>query len=291
MIKFYRSTVETLSDADIVLIGVPDESRSHAERRGTSRAPDIIRLASNQSEFFKRDGKIIATNPMRGSLYDKKILDFGNIERERLPSLICHLISNGKLPIIMGGDHSITTIALEQIGKMLGKISIFYFDAHPDFVSSTNNYYGSVMTDSSEFIDFKNSVLIGTRAAEAEELDNAAKVGLEVITPLDLAEAGLPRLAGRLTNQGRQKKYVSVDLDCLDPAFAPAVSVPCPGGLSSTELLYLVKRIVNSGGIIGMDIVELSPDFDLNNITAWLAARIISESMASLNEQQKTNKG
>jgi agmatinase len=290
MIKFYRSTIETLSDADIVLIGVPDESRSHAERRGTSRAPDIIRLASNESEFFKRDGKIIPTSPMRGSLNDKKIMDLGNVERERLPSIICHLISNRKLPIIMGGDHSITTIALKQIGKMLGKISIFYFDAHPDFVSSTKNYYGSVMTDSAEFIDFKNSVLVGTRSAEAEELDNAAKVGLEVITPLDLAELGLPRLAGRLTNERQQKKYVSVDLDCLDPAFAPGVSVPSPGGLSSTELLYLVKRIVNSG-IIALDIVELSPDFDLNNITAWLAARIISESMASLNEQRETNIG
>jgi agmatinase len=284
MIKFYRSTAETLSDADIVLIGVPDESRSHAKRRGTSRAPDMIRLASNESEFFKRDDKIIPTSPMRGSLSDKKILDFGNVERERLSGLIFHIISNGKLPIIIGGDHSITTIALKQIGKMLGKISVFYFDAHPDFVSSTNNYYGSIMTDSAQFIDFKNSMLIGTRAAEAEELDNAAKVGLEVITPLEVAELGLLKVAGQLTDERRQKKYISIDLDCLDPAFAPGVSVPSPGGLSSTELLSLVKRTVHSG-IIAMDIVELSPDFDLNNITACMAARIISESIASINKQ------
>ena len=284
MIKFYRSTVQTLSDADIVLIGVPDESRSHAKRRGTSRAPDMIRLASNESEFFKRDDKIIPTSPMRGSLSDKKILDFGNVERERLSGLIFHIISNGKLPIIIGGDHSITTIALKQIVKILGKISVFYFDAHPDFVSSTNNYYGSIMTDSAQFIDFKNSMLIGTRAAEAEELDNAAKVGLEVITPLEVAELGLLKVAGQLTDERRQKKYISIDLDCLDPAFAPGVSVPSPGGLSSTELLYLVKRTVHSG-IIAMDIVELSPDFDLNNITACMAARIISESIASINKQ------
>jgi agmatinase len=284
MIKFFRSTVETMLDADIILIGVPDESRSHAKRRGTSRAPDMIRLASNESEFFKRDDKIIPTSPMRGSLSDKKILDFGNVERERLAGIIFHIISNGKLPIIIGGDHSITTIALKQIGKMLGKISVFYFDAHPDFVSSTNNYYGSIMTDSAQFIDFKNSMLIGTRAAEAEELDNAAKVGLEVITPLEVAELGLLKVAGQLTDERRQKKYISIDLDCLDPAFAPGVSVPSPGGLSSTELLSLVKRTVHSG-IIAMDIVELSPDFDLNNITACMAARIISESIASINKQ------
>jgi agmatinase len=283
MIKFFRSTVETLSDADIVLIGVPDESRSHARRKGTSRAPDTIRIASNETEFFEREGKITPTTAMRGNLLDKKILDLGNAGRERLPGIILDIISRGKLPIIIGGDHSVTTIALRQIGEMLGKISLFYFDAHPDFVSSTNNYYGSIMTDSAEFINFKKSILIGTRAAEAEEIDNATKVGLEIITPMDLAELGPTKLARRLDNKTRHKKYISIDLDCVDPAFAPGVSVPCPGGISSMDLIYLVKRAVQSG-IIAMYIVELSPDFDLNNITACLAAKIISESIASINK-------
>jgi len=283
MIKFFRSTVESLSVADIVLIGVPDESRSHARRKGTSRAPDTIRIASNETEFFEREDKIIPTTPMRGNLLDKKILDLGNAPRERLPGIILDIISHGKLPIIIGGDHSITTVALKQIGKMIGKINLFYFDAHPDFVSSTNNYYGSVMTDSAEFINFEKSMLIGTRAAEAEEIDNATKVGLEIITPMDIAELGLSKLARRFDNKTRYKKYISIDLDCVDPAFAPGVSVPCPGGISSTDLIYLVKRAVQSG-IIAMDIVELSPDFDLNNITACLAAKIISESIASISK-------
>lgn len=283
MIKFFRSTVETLSGADIVLIGVPDESKSHSRRKGTSRAPDTIRTASNETEFFEREGKIIPTTTMRGNLLDKKILDLGNVGRERLPGIILYIISRGKLPIIIGGDHSITTIALSQIGKVLGKISLFYFDAHPDFVSSTNNYYGSIMTDSAEFINFKKSILIGTRAAEAEEIDNATKVGLEIITPMDVAELGLSELARRLDNKTQHKKYISIDLDCIDPAFAPGVSVPCPGGISSTELIYLVKRAVQSG-IIAMDIVELSPDFDHNKITASLAAKIISEAIASINK-------
>jgi agmatinase len=285
MVVFYRSTVDTLSDADIILIGVPDESRSHAKRKGTSRAPDMIRLASNESEFFKREGRIIPTSPMRGSLAGKKILDLGNVQRENLSRLIFDIISRGKIPIIIGGDHSITTIALREIGKILGKISLVYFDAHPDFVSSTKNYYGSVMTDSAEFIDFKKSLLIGTRAAEAEELENAAKVGMKIISPLEVLELGVLKLARRFSGKRRENKYVSIDLDCLDPAFAPGVSVPSPGGLSSTDLLYLVKQAVRSG-IIAMDIVELSPDFDLNDMTAYLAARIISESIASLNKGQ-----
>jgi agmatinase len=76
-------------------------------------------------------------------------------------------------------------------------------------------------------------------------------------------------------------KYISIDLDCVDPAYAPGVSLPSAGGLSSIDLIYLAKHVIEFG-IVGMDIVELSPDFDFNNLTANLAARIISESIASM---------
>lgn len=281
MVHFYRSNVNTILDANIVLIGVPDESKSHAKRKGTNRAPDVIRLASNKCEFFERDGKIIPVSPMGGILENKKVLDFGNVRREELYQLMVDLVSNKKVPIIIGGDHSITSLALEAIGNVLGKIGILYFDAHPDFVSSTRNYYGSVLTDSATSIDFKKSMLIGTRAAEPEELANATKVGLEIITPLDIAELGVLNIANRFMSKVNGKKYVSIDLDCLDPAFAPAVSVPTPCGLSSIDLIYLVKHAVDNG-IIGIDIVELSPDFDVNDVTADLAARILLESIASV---------
>jgi agmatinase len=281
MVHFYRSTADTITDADIVLIGVPDESKSHAKRKGTSKGPDFLRLASNESEFFKRDGKIIPISPMRGSLDNKRVLDVGNVKREDLYQLIFDLVSDNKIPIIIGGDHSITTVALQAIGNALGEIGLLYFDAHPDFVSSTRNYYGSILTDSTQSLDFKKSMLIGIRAAEPEEMENAAKVGLEIITPMDIAEAGVLKIAERLKSRMSDKKYVSIDLDCLDPAFAPGVSVPTPGGLSSVDLIYLLKQAVGSG-IVGIDIVELSPDFDVNNITAYLAARILLESLASI---------
>ena len=68
------------------------------------------------------------------------------------------------MPVVIGGDHSITSVVLQAIGDVYGKIGLFYFDAHPDFVSSTINYYGSVLTDSYHWIDFPNSMLIGTRS-------------------------------------------------------------------------------------------------------------------------------
>jgi agmatinase len=289
MAHFYRSNVDKVSEADIVIIGLPDESKSHAKRKGTSKAPDIIRHASNESEFFERDGKIIPISPLQGSIASKQILDYGNAKREDLYQLIFDLVSTKKIPIVIGGDHSVTTIALKAIGDVYGKIGLFYFDAHPDFVSSTRDYYGSVLSDSSSSINFRKSTLIGTRAAAPEELENADKVGLEVITPMDIEELGVSKIAERMRPKiNNIKKYISIDLDCLDPAFAPGVSLPSPCGLSSLELIYFVKLAVNSG-IIGIDIVELSPDFDMNNITAYLAARILLEAIASMKLDYRTN--
>ena len=187
-----------------------------------------------------------------------------------------------KIPIIIGGDHSITTIALRAIGSVLGKIGLFYFDAHPDFVSSMRNYYGSGLMDSAQSIEYKKSMLIGTRAAELEELDNAQHVGLEIVSPMDFVELGILKVADKVVSKAAGLvKYISIDLDCIDPAFAPGVSLPSVGGLSSIDLIYLVKRAIDSG-LVGIDIVELSPDFDINHTTANLAARIISECIGSI---------
>ena len=282
MVSLYHSNTDSITKADIVIIGVPDESKSHARRKGTSKGPDIIRIASNESDFFERNGKIIPICPMRGCFDSKKILDYGNIKRENLYQLIFDLVSSKKIPIILGGDHSITTIALKAIEDFFGKVGLIYFDAHPDFVSSTTDYYGSVITDSIKCIDIGQSMMIGIRSAEPEELVNAGKTNLELVTPMDVNELGISKIADRVKSKDNKgKRYISIDLDCLDPAFAPGVSVPSPCGLSSIDLICLMKLAISSG-IVGLDIVEFSPDFDVNNITASLVARILLESIASI---------
>jgi agmatinase len=245
----------------------------------------VLRIASNESEFFERNGQLIPISPMRGTFERKNVFDAGNVDnRQRLYNTILDLASKRKLSIIIGGDHSLTTEALKAASAgSRAKLSLLYFDAHPDFVSSTRNYYGSVLTDSAGSIDFGASMLIGTRAAEPEELANAQNEGLKILNPLDIAEIGVDKTAKLIQSRtAGAHTYVSVDLDCLDPAFAPGVSVPSPGGLSTTDLIYLLNRTLSAGNTIGMDIVELSPDFDLNGMTASAAARILSECIASV---------
>jgi agmatinase len=285
VVKLFHSNVHSIAQADIVILGVPDESRSHAKRKGASKGPDNLRLASNYYEFFEREGNRIPICPMSGTLGNKKILDFGNVPRDDLYRLVFDIVSNKKIPITIGGDHSITTIILQAIYDTFEgeKISLLYFDAHPDFVSSTRNYYGSVITDSSGYINFTKSILIGTRAAEREELKNASKQKLEIITPIDIIELGINATVKKIIAKcGPNKVYMSIDLDCMDPGVAPGVSVPAPGGLFPLDLIYMIKKISENLQILGMDIVELSPDYDLNQNTANHAARILMETIASL---------
>lgn len=268
-----------------MVMGVPDESKSHAKRKGASKGPDSLRTASNTFEFFERDGKTIPICPMKGTLENKKILDFGNITRDDLYRLIFDIVTAKKIPITIGGDHSITTIILQAVNEALDgdKVSLIYFDAHPDFVSSTRNYYGSVITDSSNYVDFKKSVLIGTRAAEQEELLNASKRGLEIVTPLDILEVGINHVVKKIISKCKLNKvYLSIDLDCMDPGVAPGVSVPAPGGLFPLDLIYMIKKITENLQVVGMDIVELSPDYDINQNTANHAARILMETISSM---------
>jgi agmatinase len=284
-VKLFHSNVKSISQADIVVIGVPDETKSHAKRKGASKGPDGLRTASNSFEFFEREGKIIPICPMKGTLENKKILDFGNTSREDLYRLVFDIASAKKLPITIGGDHSITTVILQAIHEAFqgDKISLLYFDAHPDFVSSTRDYYGSVITDSSGYINFTKSILIGTRAAELEELENASKQKLEIITPIDIIEFGINATVKKIISKcGSSKVYLSIDLDCMDPGVAPGVSVPAPGGLFPLDLIYMIKKITENLHIVGMDIVELSPDYDLNQNTANHAARILMETISSL---------
>lgn len=286
MVRLHRSNAYSMKDdVDVVVIGVPDESNSHAKRKGTSRAPEVLRIASNESEFFQRGGKLIPTCTMCGTFDRKRIFDAGNIpNKQKLRDMVTDITSHGKLPIMIGGDHSLTTEAIHAVSNAIGKkLSLLYFDAHPDFVSSTRNYYGSVLTDSTQSLNFRKSMLIGTRAAEPEELENARKAGLMIVNPLEIVELGVKRVAQMIrARTSGSKVYISVDLDCLDPAFAPGVSVPSPGGLSSIDLIYLLNNAIGAGNVVAIDIVELAPDYDINGATAMLAARIMSECIASV---------
>ncbi len=278
MEKICWANTDNFDKAEFVIIGIPDESQSHALRKGTEEAPSKIRQISNLRDSFKRDGQISLGRPFQGT--EKKIHDIGNINREEIENIYDKISASSKIPVSIGGDHSITRQIINTLAKKHGKISLVYFDAHPDFVSSTTCYYGSVVNDVFSNIEVSSSVQIGIRTPEQEELDNIKKFSIRVITPFDIQEQGIRQVANSVTDRLGDKVYVSFDMDCIDPAYAPGVSVPVPMGLSSTDAVYLLKQIAKKG-IVGMDVMEVCPSFDISDRTSHLASRIISEVLYS----------
>jgi agmatinase len=275
MNKICWANTNNFDDANFVIVGVPDESRSHALRQGTEEAPYRIREISCKRDSYNRGGKISLGLPFSDSTH-KKVYDYGNIDRIQISKVYDQISSTSKIPITMGGDHSITTQIVKTISNSIGKFSLVYFDAHPDFISSMTNYYGSAFNDALPHIDIDSSIQIGIRTPEKEELDNIRKHNLNVITPTEIAEKGLVKISELILNTIGEKAYISFDMDCVDPSYAPGVSVPVPMGLNTVDAVYLLKKITKHG-IVGMDIMEVCPSFDVKDRTSHLAARLISE--------------
>ncbi|MGI9566301.1 MAG: arginase family protein [Nitrosopumilus sp.] len=281
MEKICWANTEGFEESEFVVVGIPDESESNALRKGTEEAPLRIRQISNLYDSYKRNGKIITGRPFLGT--EKKVHDLGDIQRNQIENIYNKISTSSKIPISIGGDHSITRKIINTMSEIQGTFSLVYFDAHPDFVGSTTNYYGSVVNDVLANIDVSSSVQIGIRTPEQEELDNINKVHLKVITPLDIATKGIKQAADSILTQLGDKIYISFDMDCIDPAFAPGVSVPVPMGLNPTDAVYLINEIAKKG-IIGMDVMEVCPSFDVKDRTSHLASRIISEVLYSSGE-------
>ena len=277
--KICWANSDDFDESEIVIVGVPDESQSHSLRKGTSEAPHFIREISNVRDSYTRKGIKSLGLPYDGTI-QKKIIDYGDITREKIEENVGKIVSNSKIPIIIGGDHSISRDVVKSISKKTGPVSLVYFDAHPDFISSTTNYYGSVFHDVLPSIDVRSSIQIGIRTPEQEEIDNLKKHDLKVITPFDIIEKGVSEIAKLILQTIGKNVYISFDMDCVDPAFAPGVSVPVPMGLRNNEAVYLLKAIVKHG-IVGMDLMEVCPRYDIKDRTSHLASRMIAEVLSS----------
>ena len=280
--KFAWANTDSFDKADVVLVGVPDETGSYSVRKGSSKAPDVIRKVSTEREVFERRGmKTVAMSqicPM-----NKNIYDYGNISKSDVARVIEKIVSEDKIPVTIGGDHSITAEVLRGFDKAREGISVVYIDSHPDFICSSKEYYGSVVCDISEYknVDFSSSIEIGIRAPEPEELINLRRKYLKTISAVDIEAIGLKAVIEKIKDRVGENIYASLDMDAVDPAFAPGVSTPVPAGLTSNQLLYLMTQIAKLG-IIGFDVMEICPDYDIQDTTSHLAARIIIETISCI---------
>lgn len=258
-------------DFKLAVIGVPfDEKSSYL--RGAAGGPAAIRAAST--------GKCY--NPCTESgvdlEHDTILVDLGDVDASgdvdktfaRTEQATGRILAKKAVPIVLGGDHSITLHVVRAVSKHYPALDVLHFDAHPDLYS---DLYGDRFSHACPMMRImeeglaKTLVQVGIRAASNDQRANAAKAGVRMIEMKDLREP--------LILEFRNPLYVSFDLDALDPAFAPGVSHREAGGLSVRQAIAIIQGL--KARIVGFDIVELNATRDPAGITAAVAFKLLKE--------------
>jgi agmatinase len=277
----FTGVSSTYENSRYVFFGVPYD-RSSTYKAGSRFGPSAIRDVSANLELYSIRSDI---DLEKVPVHDMGDLDTVEDSREtlnRVSSVWSELVAGGKIPIMAGGEHTITKAAVDALPSDLGLIS---FDAHLDL---RDEYLGeklmhaTFMRRVAERITPSHLMEVGIRAFSKPELDFCKRSGVEVITPLDIRKASLEKTAQRIRAflSKFAHAYVTVDIDVLDPAYAPGVGNPEPDGLTTDELLTLVQGSM-SRNISGLDAVEVSPERDSGQ-TAAACAKVIFEAIAAL---------
>ena len=252
------------------LIGLPyDASSSYL--RGPAEAPPLIRAAL-QSTHWNSWAELLRDTAGAGGLTDAGDLPLPpNADaRARIESGIAGLLDGGWRPIALGGDHSVTYPIIRAVSRVHAPVTILHIDAHPDLY---DEFEGDRFSHACPFARILEEgladrlVQVGIRTMNGHQREQADRFGVEVIDMRAWGAGARPRFDGAV--------YLSIDLDGLDPAFAPGVSHREPGGLSVREVLALVQEA--GGSVIGADLVEYNPRQDLGGMTATVAAKILKE--------------
>jgi agmatinase len=286
------------ADADVVIVGAPfDGGTSH--RPGTRFGPQAIRM----TDYLPHDGSRPSLALRTDGLVDLKVVDAGDVEmysgdiQVALPLLeaaVQKVAEAGAIPVILGGDHSVTFPDAKGVANHLGhgRISMIHFDAHADtgHIEFGSLYgHGQPMRRliESGAVRGDRFLQIGLRGywPGPETMKWMADQDMRSYEMTEIGKRGLDTCldeAFELAMDDCDAVFLSVDIDVCDPGHAPGTGTPEPGGLSSRELLDAVRRICRELPVAGIDVVEVSPPYDHAEITAYLANRVCLEALSAL---------
>jgi agmatinase len=263
--------------ADVALVGVPWDEHSSFQR-GAAGAPPLIRAAmrSPSSNLSTESGLDLGS--------EARFRDAGDLEiptgAGALPAIergLAAIVATGVRVLALGGDHAISYPALRVQGPRHPGLTLVHFDAHPDLY---DEFEGDRLSHACPFARIMEEKLvsrlvqIGIRTLNAPQRAQVERFGVELVEMKDFRPDLVVAAEGPV--------YVSLDLDGLDPAVAPGVSHPEPGGLSTRDVIGVVQRL--RGRVVGADVVELNPARDPDGATARVAAKIAKELAARMLE-------
>ena len=276
--------------ARYVVFGVPFDVTS-TYRTGARFMPTAVRQASLNIETYSfRAGIDVEDLPLHdaGDLHvstdPEKTVDM-------LKLVVADILASGKMPVTIGGEHTITLGIMKGLGAKAQKTALVSFDAHLDV---REEFLGLKLSHTT-FMQLINEEVkpakiigVGTRAVCKEELAYAKKSGIEFFTSQYIRKEGTERFTQKLKEKlaPYENIYLSIDMDVLDPAFAPAVQNPEADGISTTELLDIVCALCDKR-VIGFDVLEIAPVYD-QGISAIAAAKVMFEMLSQLEKARKT---
>jgi agmatinase len=287
--NFFSGLQKPFEEAKYVIFGVPFDSTS-TYRSGSRFGPNAIRQASLNIETYSFRSKIDLEDLALHDAGDLPVSTDAEKTVDATKLVVEDILAAGKMPIVIGGEHTISLGVAKGLGAKAAKTAIVSFDAHLDlrceFLGSTLSHT-TFMQLISEEVKPAKIFEVGTRSACKEELAYAKKAGVEFFTSQQIIKQGSNRIAEQLKQKLLQYEYVylTLDMDVLDPAFAPAVQNPEPEGITTTTLLDIACALCDKR-VVGFDIVEVAPTYD-QGVSAIVASKIIFEMLCQLEKTRR----
>jgi agmatinase len=284
--KPFSGYSKDFDQADYVVLGVPYD-RTSTYRQGSAQAPTAIREASNNIETYSLRSNI--------DIEDIAICDVGNLDvvdsvsetLRRLELCVGDIHNSGKIPIILGGEHTLTYASIKALKNDVGIVD---FDAHMDL---RDEYMGEKLSHTTfmrricEEVGADKIIEVGTRAVSKEELKFANEAGVKFYSAYEIRKNGAQKISD-IINSSLSKfryRYVTIDTDVLDPAYAPGVGNPEAEGLDTFATIEILNKILDAD-ILGIDVVEFCPNYD-NGATASQVVKILFEILATIENKRR----
>lgn len=287
--------LKTTEGVDIAIIGVPFDTGA-SYRVGARFGPEAIRSVS---ALLRHHNEVLDV-----SIFDHcAVVDYGDLpvnpgyiedSYKMIEDGVLPVLEGDVVPILLGGDHSVTLPELRAVEKKHGPVALIQFDSHTD---TGDQRFGRKYTHGTPFrraieeglLLVDNSIQVGMRGSvyERNSLDDARKLGFDLITTVEIQEQGIEALIKRIHGRvGDAKVFVSFDIDFVDPAFAPGTGTPEVGGFTSSEALRIVRGL-RGLNFVGFDLVEVLPQYDPSLVTALLASNLVYEFMSLIALRKK----
>jgi len=266
--------------AKYIILGVPFE-HSLTYKTGTSIAPFRVREASEAIESFSLRAKYDFDKCPVADVGDVVVVP-GDVHQtlSRISNVVENLVNDGKIPVLIGGEHTITYGVIRALRKH--SPCVIVFDAHFDLRDKYLGYkfsHASIMRRICETLGTRKMMFIGVRGFSEEEYVYVRQRNIAYVTSVQLlneSKAALKIIRSFLNNC--RKTYVTIDMDVFDPSYAPGVDNPEPEGITPTIFFDILFNIIDNR-TIGLDVVESSPLVDVNDVTSVLAAKVIKEAI------------